>query len=175
MKIKKITIYAFLAVLAFSCNEIDKLLTFTISDQTTFKVNSTFPVNLPSEVLTPEVTTNSSAEFSNNKTSVDLVKDIKLKELKLTITDPANKTFSFLKSIHMYISTNADDEIELAYQDNINSTSNVISLITTTQKLDKYVKASSYKLRIKVTTKETLTQDITINSDMKFNVTANPL
>lgn len=175
MKIKKITIYTFLAVLAFSCNEIDKLLTFTISDQTTFKVNSTFPVNLPSEVLTPEVTTNSSAEFSNNKTSVDLVKDIKLKELKLTITDPANKTFSFLKSIHMYISTNADDEIELAYQDNINSTSNVISLITTTQKLDKYVKASSYKLRIKVTTKETLTQDITINSDMKFNVTANPL
>jgi hypothetical protein len=43
-----------------------------------------------------------------------------LKELTVTITDPANKTFSFLKSIRLYISTDAN-EIELAYKDDINS------------------------------------------------------
>ena len=99
---------------------------------------------------------------------------MQLKELNLSITDPSDKTYSFLKSVHMYISTTADDEIELGYQDNISSTSNTISLICTTQKLDKYIKASSYKIRTKVTTKETLTQDITVKADMKFRVTADP-
>lgn len=174
MKTKKITIIAFLALLTISCNEIDKLLTFTISNEATFKVNTGLPINSPSEVPTPDVTSNSSTEFENNNTRTDLVKDVQLKELNLSITDPSDKTFSFLKSVHMYISTTADDEIELGYQDNISSTSNTISLICTTQKLDKYIKASSYKIRTKVTTKETLTQDVTVKADMKFRVTADP-
>jgi len=174
MKTNKFAIIAFIALLTVSCSEIDKLLTFTLSNQTTFKVKSAFPVNFPTDVLTPEVTTNSSAEFKNNNTNVDLVKDVQLKDLTLTITDPANKTFSFIKSIKIFISTTADDEIELGYQDNISSTSNTLSLTCSTEKLDKYIKASTYKLRTKITTKETLTQDITIKADMKFSVTASP-
>ena len=174
MKTKKITIIAFLALLTVSCNEIDKLLTFSISNEATFKVNTGLPINAPTEIATPDVTTNSSTEFENNNTSSDLVKDVQLKELKLSITDPSDKTFSFLKSVHLYISTTADDEIELGYRDNINSTSNTVDLICTTQKLDKYIKASSYKIRTKITTKETLTQDITVKANMKFNVTADP-
>lgn len=174
MKIKKITILAVLAlIITTSCDEVDKLLTFTISEQTSFKVNSGVP-NTPFEVATPDVTTNSSAEFKNNNTNADLVKDVKLSELKLTITNPADKTFSFLKSVHMYISTNASDEIELAFQDNISTTSNTLNLTCTSQKLDKYIKASSYKIRTSITTKETLTQETTVKADMKFKVTANP-
>jgi hypothetical protein len=56
------------------------------------------------------------------------VKDVKLSELKLTITDLADKTFCFLKSIHLYISTDANDEIELAYLYDINSTANTLNL-----------------------------------------------
>jgi hypothetical protein len=174
MKTKSFTIIAILALFIISCSEVDKLLTFTISDQTTFKINSGIPFNSPFEVATPDVTTNSTSEFSNNNTNVDLVKDVKLQELKLSITSPADKTFSFLKSVHMYISTNADDEIELAFQDNISSTSNTINLTCTTQKLDKYIKASSYKIRTSVTTRETLTQETTVKADMKFRVTADP-
>jgi hypothetical protein len=55
---------------------------------------------------------------------------VRLKELTVTITDPANKTFSFLKSIRLYISTD-NDEIELAYKDDINSTSNTLTLTPT--------------------------------------------
>lgn len=174
MKTKSFTITAILALFIISCSEVDKLLTFTISDQTTFKINSGIPFNSPFEVATPDVTTNSTSEFSNNNTNVDLVKDVKLQELKLSITNPADKTFSFLKSVHMYISTNADDEIELAFQDNISSTTNTINLTCTTQKLDKYIKASSYKIRTSVTTRETLTQETTVKADMKFRVTADP-
>ena len=174
MKTKKLAVITSFALLLFSCNVIDKLLTFTIDNETSFKISTGFPLNLATEIITPDVTTNSTSEFKNNNTRADLVKDVKLKQLKLTITDPSNKTFTFLKSIRLYISTDANDEIELAYLDDVNSSSNAIQLLCTSQKLDKYVKAPSYKIRTKVVIKETISKDITVKSDMKFQVTADP-
>jgi hypothetical protein len=40
----------------------------------------------------------------------------------LTITNPTDKSLAFLKSVRLFISTDANDEIELAYLENINST-----------------------------------------------------
>jgi hypothetical protein len=60
----------------------------------------------------------------------------------------------------------------LAYKDDINSTSNTLTL--TLEKLDKYIKASSFKLRTEAVIKETLTTDITVKADIKFRVTADP-
>jgi len=174
MKTKIFTILTIFSLFIISCNAVDKLLTFTISNQTSFKVQSGILFDTPFEVATPDVTTNSTSEFKNNNTRTDLVKDVKLEELKLSITSPANKTFSFLKSVHMYISTDANDEIELAFQDNVNATTNSISLTCTTQKLDKYIKAPSYKIRTKIVTKETVTEDIEVKANMKFKVTADP-
>tara|TARA_R110000868_G_scaffold1781_2_gene14220 strand:+ start:224 stop:751 length:528 start_codon:yes stop_codon:yes gene_type:complete len=174
MKIKTYSIICLLTLFVFSCSVIDNLLTFTVSNQTEFKIASNFPLNVASGIVTPDVPTNSSAEFDNNNTKANLVKDVKLKELKLSITDPTNKTFSFLKSIHIYISTDANDEVELAYLDNISATTNTITLTPTSEKLDKYIKASSYKLRTEAVIKESLTTDITVKADMKFRVTADP-
>ena len=174
MKIKTYLLISFLSLFFFSCSVVDNLLTFTIDNQTSITIPTGFPVNTPFDLVTPEINSNSSSVFENNNTRADLVKDVKLKELKLTITNPANKTFTFLKSVHMYISTDANDEIELAYLDNINSTSNTLNLTCTTAKLDKYVKAPSFKLRVSALTKETITQDISIKADMKFQVTADP-
>jgi hypothetical protein len=64
-------------------------------------------------VVTPDVTTNS----NNNNTKADLVKDVTLTSLKLTITNPTIKHLVFLKSVTLYISTDANDEIELAFLD----------------------------------------------------------
>jgi hypothetical protein len=174
MKLKTLTLITLVAITAISCSVIDNLLTFSISNSTSFKIESGFPLGTAFEVLTPEVTTNSSAVFENNNTKAELVKDVKLKDLKISITDPSDKNFSFLKSIHLYISTDANDEIELAYLEDINSTTNTIDLIPTSQKLDKYIKASSYKIRTKAVIKESITKDITVKADMKFNVTADP-
>ncbi len=157
-----------------SCDAVDDLLSFNISNAASIKIKSSSPINLPSEIITPEVTTNSSAEFENNKTKASLVKDVKIRSLKLSISDPSNKTFTFLKSVHLYISTTNSDEIELAYQDNINVTTNTIDLICTDKKLDQYIKSDSYKIRTQVTLKETLTKDVTVKADMRFRVTADP-
>ena len=157
------------------CDEVDKLLTFTITDETDFTIETASPLNIPLPISTPDITTNSSQEFQNNNTRADLVKDVRLEQLKLTITDPQNKTFSFLKSIRIFISTNQNDEIELAHLDNIASPSNTLELETTDAKLDTYAKASSYKLRVEAVTKETLNEDVDIRSTLKFKVTADPI
>jgi hypothetical protein len=159
----------------WACNKIDDLLTFSISNQATFRVPSSSPLNLPLEVLTPDIATNSSQEFQNNNTKADLVKDVKLSELKLSIANPSGKTFSFLKSVHIYISTNENDEIELASQDNIPATAAIVSLTPTKQKLDSYVKSSAYRLRTAIVTREALTQDVDVKINLKFKVTADAL
>lgn len=171
----KTLISLLVAILLAGCHKIDDLLTFYISEQSSFRVESSAPLNLPLDIATPDVTTNSNQEFKNNNTSASLVKDVKLDNVKLTITNPSGKTFSFLKSVYVYISTSSSDEIELAYQDDIVSTATTVDLVPTKEKLDTYVKASSYKLRTKIVTRETLSQPVDVRVDMKFKVTAAPL
>lgn len=173
MKTKLFFAAAFFILALSGCRKLG--VNFAINHQANFRVEAASPLNLPFEVGTPDVTTNSSQQFDNNNTAANLIKEIKLEELKLTITNPTSKTFSFLKSIHIYISTNSSDEIELASLENIASTAQTISLNCTTQNLDKYVKASSYKLRTSVVTKETLTQAVDFRSDIKFRVKASVL
>ncbi len=162
-------------ILLNSCKKINEMLTFNVNDQTEIVVESNSIYSLPIEIPTPDITTNSDEEFSNNGTRADLVKEVYLSVLKLSIKDPKEKTFSFLKSIHVFIRTDDSDEIELAYKDDISSELKTFNLIVTNKRLDKYIKADSYKLRTEVTTKETLTQDVTIVVDMSFKVTADPL
>ena len=157
----------------FSCKKVDELLTFQISNESAATISRTNPLNLPFNVITPNVTTNSSQQFQNNNSNVNKVKDIKLKNLKLTITNPTTQTFSFLKSIRLYISTNTSNEIEIAYLEDINSTASVIELTTTEAKLDEYIKADKFSLRMSVVTKQNLTQDVDIKINSIFNVTAN--
>ncbi|WP_269225481.1 hypothetical protein [Flavobacterium eburneipallidum] len=174
MKSKIFALTVVAALFFIACSTIDDLLSFTISNETSIQIKSNTLVNLPTDVVMPDVTTNSSNEFKNNRTEANLVKDVKLKSLNISITNPEGENFSFLKSIHIYISTNDTNEIEIAHQDNINSTASSIDLICTNEKLDQYIKAVSYKIRTKVTLKETVSQDVTVKSNMKFRVTADP-
>ena len=157
----------------FSCKKIEDLLTFNINVENNFTVAASGPISIPLDILTPQVTTNSTQQFQNNNSDANKVKDIKLKKVDLQIISPAGKTFSFLESVHIYVSTNASDEIEIAYLDNISSTATAISLIPTSASLDKYVKAPTYSLRTKIVTKQVLTQDVEVKNYCQFQVTAN--
>ena len=163
------------ALLLVSCKEVDDLLTFNISDRTTITIENSIGVGLPLDIPTPDVSSDSQQQYENNNTHADLVKDVKLQELNLTITEPSGKNFSFLKSIRIFISTTQDNEIELASLDDISSSASVIALIPTQDKLDVYARASSYNLRTEVTTDETLTQSVDVQVDLKFRVTAETL
>lgn len=164
-----------IAGIILSCDKIDDLLTFYISHDTTFTIESTAPVNLPIDISTPDITTNSSQDFENNNTRSDLVKDIKLNDLNLTIEAPAGKNFNFLKSVHIYISTNSSNEVLLASAEDVPMNVTFVDMTPTESALDSFIKASSYKLRTKIVTRETLTQSVDVKVDMEFKVTAKPL
>jgi hypothetical protein len=164
----------FLSVVA--CDKIDDLLTFTVTDHSTISISSGLgSTGLPFELPTPDVTTSANQEFSNNNTRADLVKDVKLSKLTMKVESPAGKTFSFLKSIHIYISTDGSDKVLLASHENIPSAATSVDLVTSNEKLDKYLKASSYKLHTTVVTRETLAQSVDIGLTLQFRVTADPL
>jgi hypothetical protein len=167
--------FLFLLLTVFACDKVDDLLTFRIGHQTTFTVESTVPLNLPLDIATPDITTNSNQDFENNDTRSDLVKDIKLEHIDLTVTNPSGKNFNFLKSVAIYISTDGSNEILLAYNDAVPTGVTTVELTPTKEKLDQYVKASSYKLRTAIVLRETLTQDVQIKVDIEFKVTAKPL
>ncbi|MEA4936976.1 MAG: hypothetical protein VB102_10080 [Paludibacter sp.] len=175
MKVKSSLLLICILITGFSCEQINDLLTFNVKSSTSITIPASSPLSLPFEMMTPEIQTGSSQDFENNNTRADLVKDVKLEELKMTITAPEGKTFSFLKSIQIYISAENKDEILLASAENISSATNTISLATTQEKLDEYIKANGYRLRTKTVTRETLTRDVTIKIDMKYKVTADVL
>jgi hypothetical protein len=159
--------------LIFSCKKIQQLLTFDISNESSVTIDSSTPVNLPFDVSSPNVTTNSSQQFQNNNSNINLVKDIRLESLQMSITSPSGQTFAFLQSIHIYISTDSSNEIELASLDSIPASMTSIVLTPTQAKLDQYVKASSYNLRTEAVARQVLTQNVNININSKFKVTAN--
>ncbi len=165
---------AFLMIFAIlsGCNDVENLLKFNINDQTSFTIQSTSLLNVPLEIPTPDVTSNSQQQYENNHTHVNLVKDVRLEQLKLSITNPVSKKFSFLKSIRIFISSDQNTEMELAKLENIPADVNTLFLVPTKENLDKYIKASSYNLRTEVITHETLTESVDILVDLKFQLTA---
>ena len=84
---KKYTYITIVTVFLFmiSCSVIDNLLTFTISKDAAITIPKGIPVGVSIPGVNQDITTNSTAEFENNDTNVNLVKDFKLKEFTLTM------------------------------------------------------------------------------------------
>jgi hypothetical protein len=175
MKFSLIISAIFASIIFSSCEKINELLTFNIEDEVTFTIENQFGINLPFEIPLPNIKTNATREFENQNTKADLVKNVSLEELKLTIISPTNKTFSFIKSIRLFVAAENIDEAEIAYEYEISSNAQTINLSPTGVKLDEYLKAGSYSLRTEVTLRETLTEDIQIKVNLNFKVTADPL
>lgn len=156
-----------ISILFSSCKKITE---FKVRDSSEFTIPG---AGVPLFVDTMSVSTSSNYEFQTNGTDPKHIKDIRLSELKLTITNPSTQTFRFLKSIHLYMYADGLPEVEIAYIDDIpNTVGSSIDLNTTGAELDEYIKKDAYKLRVKTETDELISQDVDIRSDMTFLVRA---
>ena len=163
-----------LGSIAIACNKLGQLLKFEISNTENITIPATTLLSVP--VISPvPVTINSEESFGNNKTKASLVRDVVLKKLALTITDPASENFNFLKSIRIYIGTDQSDKVLLASLDDIPMNISTIELISNNSKLDKFIKAESYTLYTEVSLRSTIGNELTVRADSKFQVTADPL
>lgn len=162
-------------LLAVGCKKIEQLLTFYIEDSQNIRVSSNFPIGQFVPLTPLNVPTKSEERFSNEGTRADLVKNVSLNSLKLTITDPSSENFDFLRRIEIYISTDANDQILLASLVQVPQGVNTLTLTPTNAVLDKYIKASSYTLTTKAEIAKPVSRDITLRADSRFKVTADPL
>jgi hypothetical protein len=160
---------------ASSCKKIEDLLTFQISDSTSFQVPAT-GVFSTALLSLPGVAVNSSSSntYSANNTSADYVQDVTLDRLALTVTDPAGQNFDFLKSVSIYIASDAagTNKTLLASLNPVPTGQTTITLNPSGNKLDAYLRNGSYTLFTDVTMAQPLRQNATLRADSRFNVKA---
>jgi hypothetical protein len=168
--------FSLFVMLLASCDlkeKINNALTFQYNEEITFSIPASSIVDLPINIGTPDIKSSGQQAFENNNTSISLVEEVYLSELTLNITDPSDRTFSFLKSIKIYIRTNDNNEILLAERleipDNISAT---LVLETSGENLKAYVKEEAYSIRYEVVTRETTNSKTTLISNMTFTVNA---
>lgn len=165
----------FVLLLAFGCKKINDLLTFQVSDSSSFQIPATSVI--PTTLLSlPGVTlnSNSSSTYANNNTSADYVQDVTLDRLALTVTDPTSQNFDFLKTISIYISSDAagTNKTLLASLSPVPTGQTTINLTPSGNKFDLYLSGGSYTLFTELTLAQPVRQNTTIRADTRFNVKA---
>lgn len=156
-----------------SCNTLKKLTEFNLDFTDTIKIPSTLGINLPFNLWTPPVKTNSSNIFEINDTKKNLVEEIRIEDLKLSIISPENEDFSFLKSIEIYIAADSLPEILVAWKYNIDDSSDSsINLELSTEDLTTYIIQDEIQLKTTTVTDKLLFTDVDIKVDARFFVNA---
>ncbi len=155
------------------CKQIDKLTQFNIDYVETITLPSTIGINLPFNLKTPSIKTNSEEIFEVNDTRKNLIEELKLTRLTMTITDPAEADFSFLKSIKIYIGAENLDEVLVAWNDEVDdSAGGSIDLETSNVDLTDYIIAEDFYLQVTTVTDELILTSHDIEVQAEFFVDA---
>ncbi|PIB34357.1 hypothetical protein BFP72_02430 [Reichenbachiella sp. 5M10] len=162
-----------LSLIAFACDEIDKLTQFNMKYTESVTVQSSTIVDFPIDLSTPSIESNTESSFAGNNTSKNLVEEIRLDEMTLTIQSPTSGDFGFLESVQLFIKADELDEIEIAYLEEVPADAgSTISLETTGVNLKEYLLQDSFQLRMKSNTDETIESDHEIEIESIFFVDA---
>lgn len=172
MKNKGILFALILVCFSFSaCKK--KITQFNLDYDAEVVIGSTFGSLVPFFVQTPETETNAEYQFEVNDTDSKRVKSIFLKKLDLAIKSPINETFSFLKSIEIYIDSPDQPEVLLASKMEVsNGVGNNLSLDLVNIDFKEYIKDETFTLRLKVVTDETIPEDVHIGIASSYLVDA---
>lgn len=164
-------------LLLSGCNKIDKLTHFNMDYETEFVISSAIGINLPFNIYSPNITTNSESIFELNDTKADKVEHISIHSLALSISSPSGKNFNFLKDINLYISADGLPEIKIAWllNHNDNDANNLSLEVAEELDLQEYVKGESFSLRSETVTDQILTSDINVMAKLTYWVDARVL
>ncbi len=170
---KRIILLCAYVLITASCEEIEKLTEFDLEYESSITIKKTTGLDLPLAVLTPDIKTNSESEFAVNDTRKDMVEEIRLTSLELNVISPDNQTFSFIKSIEVFIVAEGLPKIRVAQQDNVpEDIGQTLTLETSEDDLKEYIKKDKFELSVETVTDEVISQDIDIEVDSRFFVNA---
>lgn len=156
-----------------SCNKLKDLVTFKMSYTSEITVPSSTGLSLPIDLITPPVATNSESQFESNNTSKNLVKEIYLENVDISVKSPSGRDLSFLRSVHVYISANGLAELEMAFRDNIpDDIGSSLALETSGEDFRDYIVQDSYSLRVEAETDKLISDDVVLEVRSRFLVKA---
>ncbi|MBT8236177.1 MAG: hypothetical protein KJO04_08290 [Bacteroidia bacterium] len=163
----------FLLICLSGCNALDELTKFDMDYNTEVVIESSFGVNLPFNVFTPEIESNSESEFAINDTRKDLIEEIQLKELSLRITAPQEEDFSFLESVEIFITAEGLEEVLIASMTDVpQDIGDLLELDTSNADIQEYIKKDRFQLRLNTVTDEAIAVDHYIDVNAIFFVDA---
>lgn len=172
MKNTLIVLIIFLLALS-ACEKIDNYTQFDLPYNTAVTIPATFGINLPFNIFTPDIETNSESVFEINDTRTDLIEEVKLTQISLNVINPVDGNFSFLKSITVYMSADGLSEIEIASKGSIpDNIGNLLVLDPIDIDFKEYIKKDKINLRVNTVTDQMLFNDYTIGVDCIFHVDA---
>ncbi len=156
--------------------QVDKLLTFTVSDEYAFQMPAV-PVAIAFPPQSFPTSTDATEDYRKANTAANLVKDVKLDELTLAVTGPSGANFDFLENVTFYISTDMQgtDKVQMASLMTVPRGVSTITLEPSTNNLDKYLKAENYVLTVQTTFRTPLLRATDMRMNYRFKVTADPL
>ena len=150
---------------------INSLTEFDIPYSSNFNVPAT-PSSTAStqvDVTTPDIPTNSSSIYGNNKTSADLVSEIKLTKLTISTT---GANLDYLKSVSVYIKTASISEKLIATNAAIPTGVTSVTLAPQDVNIKDYINQSNIQFRVSSTISSSGTTAQTLKLDETVHVKA---
>lgn len=161
---------------ATACKAVKKLTQFTIDYNQTITIPSTIGLNLPFNIYTPPIPTNTTTEFELHNTRANLIERIELRRLHLKLVSPAYSDFSFLNSVKVFLSAEGLPETQVAWKENIpNSVGKELDLETTNVDLKEYLKRDKISLRVSTITDKLIASEHRVDLTATFFVDARVL
>jgi len=175
MKETLIVFLVFLFIIS-GCKEIDKLTQFEMEYNETVVIPSSIGGDLPFYLFALDMESDSETTFAVNDTRKDLIEEIILTRMDLTITSPSNGDFGFLESINIFITADGLPDVKIAWMDNVPADAGKsLSLETTNSDLKGFLKKESFSLKITTVTDEDIYTDHHIDFNSVFFVDAKVL
>jgi hypothetical protein len=163
-------------VLVSSCKKFDEFTHFDYASDYVVKVEASPILPAPINIITPEIATTSESEFGANKTRKDMVEQVVLRQLELTVKAPVSGDLRFLKSVNVFLSAGELPEIRVAYKDDVpDDIGATLNLDVTGANLREYIQEDTYRLRVTVITDDEISEDHYINAHGVFFVDAKVL
>jgi hypothetical protein len=170
---KAIQIFAVLLLVLSSCEKVDRLTQFEIEYDETVTIPAVLGINLPFNIPTPNIETNSAEYFELNNTKKALVEEIRLQKMVLQLEEPSKADFSFIESLTLSISAEGLPDQEIAWSGEIgNEVGNYLILETSEADLKEYIKADYFLLLADIVTDELVSREHTITIHSVFWVDA---
>jgi hypothetical protein len=158
--------------LGFSCGKtkekVNEATEFDMDYSTQLSIPSTsITVTAPADFTTPEISTESAPRFTQEKTTQDLIDEVKL--TKFDISNP-NGNLDYLKAITVFIKSGNLGEVQIASKSNIPAGTKSIGADLTGANIKEFLFREKFQFRVSVTISTGLSADQTLKIDQTMRV-----